>query len=362
MNSQSTGRNQRPAKGLKVKPSLQIALLLVVCFWLLYQMKHSHGKDYSEGADGKASKEHGSNIFGRKGSAGWSKGGGVSASEDSKHVGEVSIKTEDENDVFDGSAEEKNEEESLQKVNEANEVEKETEVQNTELSNTDENSDGEVKGNGETVGLNENSSREETYREGQEGTQAVISEQDGEKHVKNISHNEAGEDEEQESQVTRDEQENGKGQEKEPKRLQESSTTNTDISVRRDESKNDSLEGQNSVVDAVVHGFDDENGVPVDGHDIIESLVTVSSGDHAITGHQEMNLSSNNQNEISENAVNEEVGSKDGTNGADLEAKTKISAQDSNIDIKSKVETSSDTSKIDSVKETTKGGSSVSDS
>ncbi|RXI05966.1 hypothetical protein DVH24_018008 [Malus domestica] len=88
----------------------------------------------------------------------------------------------------------------------------------------------------------------------------------------------------------------------------ELSTTYKDIT--RGESKNDSLEGQNSVEDREVHGFDDVNGVPVDGHDLIESLVTGTGGDHAITGHQEMNSSSNNQSEISENTVNEEVGSK----------------------------------------------------
>ncbi|KAM1478997.1 hypothetical protein ACFX2I_026351 [Malus domestica] len=347
MNNQSTGRNQRPAKGLKVKQAIQIALILAVCFWLLYQMKQSHGKDYSESSKDKASEERGSDILGRKGSAGWSKGGAVSASEDPKHVGEVSVKKED------GNVEEKNEEESLQNVNEANQVEKETEIQNKELNNKDDNSEGAVKGNDESVGLDKSSSHEENYQEGL-GTQAVFADQDGAKHV---NHDEVGEDKEQIPQDKHDEQENGKGQAKEPKRLEESrttdkepkSTTYKDISVQRSESKNDSLEGQNSVVDGVVHGFDDVNGVPVDGHDLIESIVTGTGGDQAITGHQEMNSSSNNQSEISKNALNEEVGSKEGTTGADLEAKSKISVQGSNIDIKSKVETSSDTSRIDSV-------------
>ncbi|KAM1155525.1 hypothetical protein ACFX13_026997 [Malus domestica] len=354
MNNQSTGRNQRPAKGLKVKQAIQSALILAVCFWLLYQMKQSHGKDYSESSKDKASEERGSDILGRKGSAGWSKGGAVSASEDPKHVGEVSVKKED------GNVEEKTEEESLQNVNEANQVEKETEIQK-ELNNKDDNSEGAVKGNDESVGLDKSSSHEENYQEGL-GTQAVFADQDGAKHV---NHDEVGEDKEQIPQDKHDEQENGKGQAKEPKRLEESrttdkepksttdkepkSTTYKDISVQRSESKNDSLEGQNSVVDGVVHGFDDVNGVPVDGHDLIESIVTGTGGDQAITGHQEMNSSSNNQSEISKNAVNEEVGSKEGTTGADLEAKSKISVQGSNIDIKSKVETSSDTSRIDSV-------------
>uniref|UniRef100_A0A5B6ZHZ2 Myb-like protein X n=1 Tax=Davidia involucrata TaxID=16924 RepID=A0A5B6ZHZ2_DAVIN len=40
---QSPSRNQR-SKGIKVKHVLQICLLLAVCFWLIYQVKHSHDK------------------------------------------------------------------------------------------------------------------------------------------------------------------------------------------------------------------------------------------------------------------------------------------------------------------------------
>ncbi|KAL1355442.1 uncharacterized protein [Arachis hypogaea] len=39
----SPSRNQR-SKGIKVKHVLQIILLLCVCFWLIYQIKHSHDK------------------------------------------------------------------------------------------------------------------------------------------------------------------------------------------------------------------------------------------------------------------------------------------------------------------------------
>lgn len=39
----SPSRNQR-SKGIKVKNVLQICLLLAVCFWLIYQVKHSHEK------------------------------------------------------------------------------------------------------------------------------------------------------------------------------------------------------------------------------------------------------------------------------------------------------------------------------
>jgi hypothetical protein len=36
-------RNQR-SKGFKVKHVLQVILLLGVCFWLIYQVKHNHDK------------------------------------------------------------------------------------------------------------------------------------------------------------------------------------------------------------------------------------------------------------------------------------------------------------------------------
>ncbi|KAL9685234.1 hypothetical protein QQ045_022682 [Rhodiola kirilowii] len=40
---QSSSRNQR-SKGVRVKHILQIFMLLAVCFWLIYQVKHSHDK------------------------------------------------------------------------------------------------------------------------------------------------------------------------------------------------------------------------------------------------------------------------------------------------------------------------------
>ncbi|OVA20459.1 hypothetical protein BVC80_1063g4 [Macleaya cordata] len=43
MFKQSPSRNQR-SKGFKIKHALQIGLLLAVCIWLLYQVKHSHDK------------------------------------------------------------------------------------------------------------------------------------------------------------------------------------------------------------------------------------------------------------------------------------------------------------------------------
>lgn len=46
---QSSSRNHR-SKGIKIKYVLQICLLVAVCFWLIYQVKHSHDKrkEFSE--------------------------------------------------------------------------------------------------------------------------------------------------------------------------------------------------------------------------------------------------------------------------------------------------------------------------
>lgn len=53
----SPSRGHR-SKGFKVKDVLQICLLLAVCFWLIYQVKHSHDKKKEfDASDAKISKE-----------------------------------------------------------------------------------------------------------------------------------------------------------------------------------------------------------------------------------------------------------------------------------------------------------------
>lgn len=57
MLKQSPSRNLR-SKGFKVKHAIQICLLLAICIWLLYQVKHSHEKKkvYEESAAKKSEK------------------------------------------------------------------------------------------------------------------------------------------------------------------------------------------------------------------------------------------------------------------------------------------------------------------
>lgn len=70
MIKQSPSRNYR-SKGVKVKHVLQICVLLAICFWLIYQVKHSHDKKtaFDEDNAGMSVKMHVSDevfTFGRK--------------------------------------------------------------------------------------------------------------------------------------------------------------------------------------------------------------------------------------------------------------------------------------------------------
>ncbi|PRQ46674.1 hypothetical protein RchiOBHm_Chr2g0091571 [Rosa chinensis] len=345
MNSQSNGRSQRP-KGKRVKLAIQIVSVLAVCLWLLYQAKQSRDKDYSGSVQNEVIEKHGSGILGRKANAGGSILVGESLNDEDRGGGV---------DVLDGNVEEKH------KVNddgdlgrpEGKESEKKVELIYKELNNTDDNSDIELKANSEAVGLDENSLQEGNSQVGYEDKQVTMSDQDGEKDAKNTSHHEVGEDEEQISHVNRDEQ----GHERDTQKESETKDLSSDneFLVQPTERKNDSLQDHNSMVNGV-RGFDDENGVPVDGNDIIESRATESSGDGEISSHEEMYSTSNSESTQSEEVVVR------GDN-ADFEARSKISVQDSG----SKAETNSeasvqvDTSRINNVTGTIQGGTSVSD-
>lgn len=297
MNTQSNGRSQRP-KGFKVKLAFQIVSLLAVCFWLLYQAKQSHDKDYRGSIQNKVSEELGSGILGRKANLGGSNIAGESINDGDRSGGD---------DVLDGNVDEKKKDYSSNKVNDdthgndvihegrESESEKEMELKYKGLNVTDDNSDIELTADNEAVGLEEISLEDGNSQVGHEDKQPTMSDQDGEKHVKNISHDEVGEDEEQNPDVNHGEQ----GHERDIQKDSETNdfSTKNEVLVQPTERNNDSLQDPNSMVGGV-HGFDDENGVPVDSNDIIESGVTGSSGDGEISLHEEMYSSSNSQSEI----------------------------------------------------------------
>lgn len=67
----SPSRNHR-SKGFKVKRFLRISVLLAICFWLVYQVKHSHDKKKlldESNAKSSTTTHHNDDImnFGRKG-------------------------------------------------------------------------------------------------------------------------------------------------------------------------------------------------------------------------------------------------------------------------------------------------------
>jgi hypothetical protein len=61
---QSLGRYQKP-KGSKIKQFLKVMIILAVCVWLLYQIKHIEMKNY--GGQTKIVVGYGTKLFGRKG-------------------------------------------------------------------------------------------------------------------------------------------------------------------------------------------------------------------------------------------------------------------------------------------------------
>ncbi|XP_068656451.1 uncharacterized protein [Aristolochia californica] len=94
---QASGRNQR-SKSLNVKHVVQICLLLAVCFWLLYQVKHSHDKKKAfdeNNAKFSEDLQHKQEIlkFGRKD---LNERGGVTSEIEKHHVKEEN-EEEDEN-------------------------------------------------------------------------------------------------------------------------------------------------------------------------------------------------------------------------------------------------------------------------
>jgi hypothetical protein len=64
MEYESFGRYQKP-KGSNIKQVLKLIIVLAICVWLLYQIKHTETKNY--GSPTKLVVGSGANFFGRKG-------------------------------------------------------------------------------------------------------------------------------------------------------------------------------------------------------------------------------------------------------------------------------------------------------
>ncbi|KAF8377693.1 hypothetical protein HHK36_031077 [Tetracentron sinense] len=110
---QSPSRNQR-SKGIKVKHVLQICVLLAICIWLLYQIKHSHDKKAAldastEKISEKVQNDHEILKFGRK------------------DLHPRLVETANENEIHEGEGTEEEEEEEEEENNQEEEEESKAE-------------------------------------------------------------------------------------------------------------------------------------------------------------------------------------------------------------------------------------------
>ncbi|KAK9275922.1 hypothetical protein L1049_023196 [Liquidambar formosana] len=266
MKYQYIGRNQRP-KGFTVKRALQFALLLAICIWLLYQIKHSRDKkeDYGGRTQSKLGEEDGFVILGRKGNAGWSINGGESGTGDVNYVAGESEKKEDGgggDDELDRSAEEKAEDESFHKDNEFHRGNVTTPVEKEdEKNNEGNNSDVEVRGEGLVVLEKETSKEEARVSHDKQGD-----EKDPERQVKETQH---GMEDNTDTPVQ--DKDETVGSYKEIDEDKEGTKSEEKIAMSPSVTGNITVRGQSGMVNVVL-GFHDENGVPQDGNDLVESI------------------------------------------------------------------------------------------
>ncbi|XWS55260.1 hypothetical protein CRYUN_Cryun10bG0159900 [Craigia yunnanensis] len=172
MLKKSPSRNQR-SKGIKIKHVLQICLLLGVCFWLIYQVKHSHDrrKEFDE-KDAKASvKAQSDDVilkFGRK---------------DLPHVQEISknYKHEEEEEEENGVEEEnKHDEEHEEKAKRLKEEEQEGANRHEEEKEEEASKHEEEEQKG--ASKHEEEEQEEASKHEEEEEQEEVQEDEGSKH------------------------------------------------------------------------------------------------------------------------------------------------------------------------------------
>ncbi|KAH0732094.1 hypothetical protein KY289_003282 [Solanum tuberosum] len=165
MYKQSPSRNHR-SRGVKVKNVLQICLLLAVCFWLIYQVKHSHDKkkEFDED-DAKSSIKSGS-------------------SNELMKLGRKDLPRIEGLDTVDEKHREEPEDETVEEEEEGNRPEEEDlEENNTKEKNGEHREDGE-----DEVDDHDQEKNDERREDGED-------EVDDHDQEKNDEHREDGEDE-----------------------------------------------------------------------------------------------------------------------------------------------------------------------
>ncbi|XP_059433586.1 uncharacterized protein LOC132166730 [Corylus avellana] len=256
-------------KVLKAKQTLQLAFLLGVCFWLLYQIEHSHskGKGYGGSIQGKLNDQHGFIVLGRKWDAGWSSG------DDMNLVGEGKRKEDGGvgDDELDGNADEQ--------------FGKYMVFINNEENNSDD-SWGNLK------------------KQAKEDLERQIKEP--EKNKEMISDDTLKQDQDVEAGSLNRENEEDKNivESKEEIAEQPSGVAN-----------NVGVVGRSEMLDGVmIQGFHDENGVPQDGNNPLDSTLTDhhSRDDHDGNFlNQETSLNSSNYSRFSETFSRDDADTKE---------------------------------------------------
>lgn len=246
MNYQSSGCSQM-TKVLKAKQGLQLAFLLGVCFWLLYQIEHSLSKWKKDYGGSILNEQHGVVVLGRKGDAGWS-------NDDMNLVGEDKRKG-------DGGG-----------------------------------GDDELDGNFEDDFGKELEQQYMVFLKNEEDKNIIESKQE--------------------------------------------SAVQQPIGM----ANNATVVGRGEMLDGV-HGFHDENGVPLDDHE--------ARDDHENIIHQETSLNSRSHSRFSESAIIEEFASQEDMLELMEKPKNKISLEDSKSHATDDSEINSQTSSLNHVSEAT---------
>ncbi|KAE7998677.1 hypothetical protein FH972_003196 [Carpinus fangiana] len=261
-------------KVLKGKQALQLAFLLGVCFWLLYQIEHSHGKGkgYGGSIQGKLNyKQRGVNVLGRKWDSGWS-------SDDMNLVGEGKRKEDGGvgDDELDGNVDE--------------EFGKEPEHRYMVFLNNEENNSDDSWGN--------------LKKQVKKGLEREIKEP--EKNKEMISDDTLKQDQDVEvvGSLNRENEED--------RNIVESKEEIAEQPVGA--ANNVAVVGRSEMLDGVIHGFHDENGVPQDANNPLESTLTDhhSRDDRGNFLNQETSFnSSNNYSRFSETFSRDEAETKE---------------------------------------------------
>ncbi|GLT96997.1 hypothetical protein SLE2022_145850 [Rubroshorea leprosula] len=201
MIKKSPSRNQR-SKGLRVKHVLQICVLLTICFWLIYQVKHSRDKkkEFDAEVSIKAESVDGILKLGRK---------DLPRIEDvhksEKHEEEEETLAEEEDNKHE---EQQDEEASKHEEEDQEEVNKHEEDEQEEVNKNDEEEREEEENNHEDEDQEEVNKNEGMEAEGRGDGDDEIDENEQEKVAGQADHAEDFVDEENEEKEGQEESEN----------------------------------------------------------------------------------------------------------------------------------------------------------